>query len=62
MLMIMVFNFIDCMDMIVRTIFAGMFVLSFMNNIVVVVFMHVRMAVFMRMMMVVFVRVDLTCM
>jgi hypothetical protein len=60
-LMIMVFNFIDCMDMIVRTVFSGMLVLIFMNNIVMGVFMRVRVAVFMRMMMGVFVRVDLAC-
>jgi hypothetical protein len=64
--MIVVFNFIDCMDMIVRTVFSGMLVLIFMNNIVMGVnnivmgvFMSVRVAVFMRMMMGVFVRVIL---
>ena len=60
MLMIVVFNFIDCMDMIVRTVFSRMLVLIFMNNLVMGVFMRVRVSVFMRMMMGVFVRVDLT--
>jgi hypothetical protein len=59
MLMTMVFNFIDCMDMIVRTVFSRMLVFIFMNDIVMGVFMRVRVAVFMRMIMGVFVRVDL---
>jgi hypothetical protein len=59
MLMIVVFNFIDCMDMIMRTVFSRMLVLIFMNNIVMGVFMRVQVAVFMRMLMGVFVRMDL---
>jgi hypothetical protein len=59
MLMIMIFNLIDCMDMIVGTVFSGMLVLTFMNNIGMGVFMRVPVAVFMQVTMGVFVRVDL---
>lgn len=59
--MIMVLNLIDCMDMIVGTGFAGMFVLVFMNDTVMGVFMRVQVAVFMQVTMGVSVRVDLFC-
>jgi len=59
MLMIVIFNFINGMDMIVRTVISRMLVLVFMNNIVMGVFMRVPVAVIMRMLMGVFVCMDL---
>ena len=59
MLMIMVFDFIDGMDMIVRTVVSRMLVLVFMNNVVMGAFMSVPVTVIMRMLMGVFVCMDL---
>jgi hypothetical protein len=57
--MIMVFNLIDGMDMIVRTVVSRMLMFILMNNIVMGVFMGMQVAVIMRMLMSVFVGMDL---